>query len=178
MDLLFLCQFFLTILAIEIGGILMCLGFIASTRAGRSDIQRFVTKWRLKRQLKNAFRNKDFPRYDVLSPNEFRRMQDYAEADVKMVLALHKHVTKKHATIYDQVVWDHGFDPLNHVDHQVLSGRDENLKGQISEDALSVPAKEVVLDLATKRLLTNNHLTVDETLDGLLTLRRILFATL
>lgn len=100
MDLLFLCQFLLSTIGLILGGVLFAVGLCSFTIEGRNDLRKLYNKWRFRRTLKKKFES-----------DEWGHMIDYAERDVQMVLALHKHIVKPHPTLYDQVAWDHGFYP-------------------------------------------------------------------
>lgn len=93
-------QFLFLVIMMLAGGVMMALGFQMATKDGRRDLRKYYIKWRLRRQLKSKFENTDFA-----------TMLGYSESDIRMTLALHKHITKPHATIYDMTAFDHGFYP-------------------------------------------------------------------
>lgn len=113
MDLLFVCQFLFLTIALMIMGVLVAIALFASTERGRADLLKFYDKWRFRKDLKRSIDFSDYrpSLYGLVSPNEERMMMGYCAEDVKMVLALHKHIIKPHPTLYDEVAWDHGFYP-------------------------------------------------------------------
>lgn len=111
-DPIFALRFILLTIGLLAGGVLFAVGLFSLTAEGRDDLRRFYKKWQTRKSIKNKFAKGDFKyAMPILSSPEERTLLPYSAEDVKMVLALHKHLMKPHPTIYDEVAWDHGFYP-------------------------------------------------------------------
>lgn len=99
---------------IIITGCIASVFVILSTFDGRLEARRWWSTWRFKRYLRRE--NRSLKNRISIKEREVdywqTKLVEYAEEDIRLTQMLYQHMRVQHTTIFDEVVFDHGFNPL------------------------------------------------------------------